>query len=55
LKEEATPEAIPKPVKTPGTDDEEPVIEEETAPKKMKSVQVTEWVQANPQPPLWMR
>jgi hypothetical protein len=50
-----------------GEDDEEvPVVEdeetspakdttEETKPKKMKSVQVTEWIQANPQPPLWVR
>jgi hypothetical protein len=67
LKESATPEAIPKPLETStGDDDEAAIVEEEdtspaedateeTKPQKMKSVQVAEWVQANPQPPLWMR
>jgi heat shock protein 90kDa beta len=67
LKESVTPEAIPKPVETSSGDEEEAaVIEEETTtpaedateetkPQKMKSIQVAEWVQANPNPPLWMR
>jgi heat shock protein 90kDa beta len=67
LKESITPEAIQKPVETPSADEEEAAIieeeatspaedaTEETKPQAMKSVQVAEWVQANPQPPLWQR
>jgi heat shock protein beta len=67
LKESVTPEAVQTPVETAAADDEEAAIvedeatssaedaTEETKPQPMKSVQVAEWIQANPQAPLWQR
>ncbi|EIN10746.1 heat shock protein Hsp90 [Punctularia strigosozonata HHB-11173 SS5] len=62
--ETQTPSEIPE--SKPSQDDEdEAIVEddsdapetpaEEVKPPKMKSITVEEWIQANPQPPLWMR
>jgi heat shock protein beta len=64
---ESTPDAseTPKASASAEVDEEEAIVEEETSEDedkpvdevkpKMKTVIVDEWVQANPQPPIWMR